>query len=156
MLQQKHLYSIKLSLKFVYSRKQSQYLYLILQALHFLSSCPNLHLILWNPSETLFTRLDNELAIDLALPINCNITDIFFVICSPFLSILIMYFFTETVGVMYFSVFSPKIFLLFYDKIIIMVRSIMKNYRIFLGRLYFNYICYAQHLYIPLCNEHDL
>ena len=45
-VQHKHLYSIKSSLKFVYSRIQSQYLYLILQTSHFLSSCPYLHLIL--------------------------------------------------------------------------------------------------------------
>ena len=38
---------------------------------HFLSPCPNLHLILGIPSERLLTRFD-ELAINLALSINCN------------------------------------------------------------------------------------
>ena len=37
---------VKSSLKFVYSRKQSQCLYFIPHVSHFLSSCPNLHLIL--------------------------------------------------------------------------------------------------------------
>ena len=46
LLQQKHLWSIKSSLKFIYSRKQSQYLYLIPQISSFLSSCRYLHLIL--------------------------------------------------------------------------------------------------------------
>ena len=35
LLQHKNLYSIKLSLKFVYSRKKSENLYLILHVLHF-------------------------------------------------------------------------------------------------------------------------
>ena len=45
LLQTKHLYSTKSSLKFASSRKQSQYLYLIPQVSHILSSCPYLHLI---------------------------------------------------------------------------------------------------------------
>ena len=45
-LQHRHLYSIKSSLKFLYQRKQSQYLYSILQVTHFLALCPYLHLIL--------------------------------------------------------------------------------------------------------------
>ena len=45
-IESKHLYSIKSSLKFIYSGKQPQYLYLIPQFSHFLSSCPYLRLIL--------------------------------------------------------------------------------------------------------------
>ena len=72
LLQHKYLYSIKSSLKYVYSRKQSQYLYLIPYVSHFLSSYPNLHLILKIPSETLLTRFDKKLAINRALSIDCN------------------------------------------------------------------------------------
>ena len=70
--------------------------------------CRDLHLILWILSERLLTRFDNELAINLALSINCNMEDIYFVISSPFLSILVTSVSIGTVNVMYFSVFSPK------------------------------------------------
>ena len=102
------LYSIKLSLKIVYLRKQSQYLYLIPNVLYFLSYCPNLHFILWIISEKPLTRFHNELAINLGLSINHKMQDIFFVIFSLFLSILVTSFSIVTVTVMYFSVFSPK------------------------------------------------
>ena len=114
MLEHKHLYSIKPSLKyslkdyFMYLRKQWQYLYLIPQVLHFLSLCLHLHLILWIPSERLLTRFDNELAINLVLSINCNMYKIFFGTCSPFWSILVTSFSIENVKVIYFSKFSPK------------------------------------------------
>ena len=111
MLQHKHLYSIKSSLKFVYSRKQLQYLYLIPQVLHFLLSCPNSHLIPWIPSESLLTRFDKEIAINLALSVK-DIFFVYFVYCiffsSPFLSILVTSFSIGTVNVISFSVFSPK------------------------------------------------
>ena len=42
------------------------------------------------------------------LSINCNLWDIFFVIPSPSLSILVTPFSIETVNAMYFSVFSAK------------------------------------------------
>ena len=58
-----------------------------------------------------------------------------FVIFSPFLLILLTSFSTATEKVMYFSVFSPKQVNCplnssnsFYDKMIIVVRSIVKNY----------------------------
>ena len=108
MLQHKHLYSTKLSLKFLYWRKQSQYLYLILQVSHFFSSRPYFHLTLWIPSGRLLIRFGNELAINLALSINCNLWDIIFVISSLFLSIFVTPFSIGTENVMYFSVFSPK------------------------------------------------
>ena len=71
-LQHKHLDSTKSSLKFWYSRKQSKYLYLIPHVSHFLSLCPNLHLILWISSKWLLTRFDNELPIGLALSTNLS------------------------------------------------------------------------------------
>ena len=108
LLQHKNLYSIKSLLKFVYSVKESQHLYLIAQVSHFLSSCPYLHLSLWIPSERLLTRFYDKLAINLALSINCNMLDIFFVISSPFLSILLTSCSIESVKLMYFSVISPK------------------------------------------------
>ena len=46
LLQHKHLYSIKSSLKSLYSRKELQYLYLIQHVLNFLSLRPCLYLIL--------------------------------------------------------------------------------------------------------------
>ena len=51
--------------------------------------------LLWIPSKRLLTRLDIELAKNLALSINCNVLDIFFVISSPFLSILVTFFLLE-------------------------------------------------------------
>ena len=108
----KHLYSIKSFLKFMYSRKQSKYLYLVTQISHFISSCTYLHLISWIPSKRLLTRFDNELVINLALSIICNMQDIyiyiFFLISSPFLSVLLTSFSIGTVKVILFSVFSPK------------------------------------------------
>ena len=71
-------YFIKSSLKFVYSRKQSQGLYSIPQVLDSLSSWPCLHLVLWIVSEGLLKRFDNGLAINLVLSINCNMKDFFF------------------------------------------------------------------------------
>ena len=73
LLQYNNFYTIKSSLKFLYSIKQSQHLYLILQVLLFLSSCQYLHLILRIPSERLLTRFDNELVMNLPLSINCNL-----------------------------------------------------------------------------------
>ena len=72
------------------------------------SSCSDLHLILWSPSDKLLTRFDNELAINLPVLIHCKMLDIFFVIPSPFLSILATFFSIGTVKVMYFSRVSPK------------------------------------------------
>ena len=51
------LYSITSSLKFVYWREKSQYLYLIPQISHFLSAFLYLHLMLWIPSERLLQDL---------------------------------------------------------------------------------------------------
>ena len=45
-------------------------------------------------------RFDNELAVSCALSINCNMYDMFFVICFPFVSILVISCFIETVKVM--------------------------------------------------------
>ena len=68
-----------------------------------------LHLILWIPSEKLLTRFDNVLAINLALSINCNMYNMFFVISSPFLSFLVTSFSVGTIKIIYyFSMFSTK------------------------------------------------
>ena len=75
---------------------------LILQVSHILSSCPYLRLILWIPSKMLLTRFDNELAINLALSTDSKMWDIFFVISSPFLSILATSFSIGTVKFMHF------------------------------------------------------
>ena len=85
----------------MYSRKQLQYLYLIPHVSYFSSSCPNLHLVLGIRSEILLTKFDNELR-------NCNELDIFFVISSPFLLIILTSFSIWTVKAMYISVFSPR------------------------------------------------
>ena len=74
----------------------------------FLSSCPYLHVILWSLSDKLLTIFDNELAINPALSINCNMSNICFVISSQLLSILVTSFSIGTVKVMYFPVFSAK------------------------------------------------
>ena len=61
-----------------------------------------------NSSERLSRRFDNEFAKNLALSTNCNMEDIFFVICPPFLSVIVTSISIGTVNVMYISVFSPK------------------------------------------------
>ena len=63
-------------------------------------------LFLWIPSERLLTRFDNELAINLPLPINCRMYT--FSISSPFLLILVTSFSIGTEKVMYFSLFFPE------------------------------------------------
>ena len=152
MLQHKHFHSIQSSSKLIYSRKQSQYSYLIPKVPNFLSLCPYLHLILWTPSEKLLTRFNNELAINLALLTNCNMQGIFFVISSPFLSILASSFSFGTVKVMYFSGFSPKQLNCFFFLILLLIKSLsLKHVHYIL-----NCICYVQHLYIPLYNNSDL
>ena len=55
----------------------------------------------------------------------------------------------------FWSVFC-YIWKLFYDKMILIIRSSKKNYRNFLGSLISNYICYAQHLHIHLHNDNYL
>ena len=72
MLECKHMYSIKSSLKFAYSGKQSQYIDLIVHVSDFLPLCPNFHLTLQIPSERLLTRFDKELPINPALSTICN------------------------------------------------------------------------------------
>ena len=117
LLQYKHWYSIKSSLKFVYSRKYSQFLYLHLLHYH----VRVLHLNLSTPLEKLLTRFDNELVIILALSINCNHVGCIF--CNLF---FLMYFsvFSLIQGNLFFKFF----WYLFYNKMIIIVRSIMKSY----------------------------
>ena len=64
-------------------------------------------LILWSPSDRSLRRFDNELPINPALSINCNVY-IFFVTSSPILSTPVTSFPMGTVKVRYFPVFSPK------------------------------------------------
>ena len=102
-------------LKFGYSRKQLQSLYLPLQVPHLFhttSSCPYLHLILWIPSERLLilTRFDEQSAINLPIKstnkmksARCSFRNFFSV-----LTILASYFFIGTKKVMSFLAFSPK------------------------------------------------
>ena len=61
-----------------------------------------------NSLSKIITRFDNELAINLALSINFNLYNMFFVTSSPFLLILITNFSIGTEKIIYFSVFSPK------------------------------------------------
>ena len=94
------------------------------------------------------------------LLINCNMLDIFFVISSPFLSILVIYFSIGTVKVMYLSVFSPKqvnCFLNFSASsyMIIIIRSIMKNYRNFFSYTIFQITCAMRIISILSCNDSD-
>ena len=119
-LQHKHMHS-KWSLAIVYSRV----------CIHVL---PFAHLISWIPSARLLTIFDN-LAINLALSINCSLWGTVFVISIPFLLILVTSS-TRTRKFNFFSVFSPKqlncsYFCYFYYKMIIIVRPIMTNYRDF-------------------------
>ena len=88
--------------RFVYSRKDSQSLYLIPQVLYFLLSYWLLHLVLWILWVRLLTRFDNVLCI------NCNLQNIFFITSSAFVSILVISFCIGTDKVMHFSVFFPK------------------------------------------------
>ena len=87
----------------MYSREQSQILYLVPQVLHFLSSCPYLHLIFWIPSVRLLTRFDKSCTINKLQSVR---NEIFLFDC--FLSILVTSFSIGTEKVMYFSLFFPK------------------------------------------------
>ena len=138
MLQHKDFHSIQSSSKLKYSRKQSQYLYLIPKVPNFLSLCWYLHLILWTLSEKLLTRFNNELAINLALLTNCNMQEKIFVISFPFLLILVSSFSFGTVKVMYFSGFSPKQLNCFF-LILLLIKSLSLKYVHYI----LNCICYV-------------
>ena len=95
--------------RLMYSKKQSQYLYLVLYVANVL--CPNFHFILWIPSERLMTRFDKEFPVNFELSRAINKLQYarhIFVICPPSLSILVTYFSTRTAKVMYMSAFSPN------------------------------------------------
>ena len=126
-------------LPFIYSREFSQSLYLILHILQFLFYNFTHFAILWIPLTRLLMRFNNEFAINLALSINFNLYYMLFVICSQFLSVVVICFPTGTEKAMYFLVFSPNqvscpsfFSWLFYNKIIIIIWSIVKNHRNFL------------------------
>ena len=60
----------------------------------------SMHLLQWNPSDKLSTRLDSEVDINLKLSINFSLYVIVLLLSSSFL--------IGTEKVIYFSVFSPK------------------------------------------------
>ena len=60
----------------------------------------SMHLLQWNPSDKLSTRLDSEVDINLKLSINFSLYVIVLPLSSSFL--------IGTEKVIYFSVFSPK------------------------------------------------
>ena len=59
-----------------------------------------MHLLQWNPSDKLSTRLDSEVDINLKLSINFSLYEIILLLSSSFL--------IGTEKVIYFFVFSPK------------------------------------------------
>ena len=104
----KHLYSIKTSLKFLFSRKPSLYCHI-----SFRKFCIFIIVSVFTSVFTFnfmnsFSKIINkiEIAINLALPISCNLQNLDFVIPSPFLSIFVTSFSIGTEKVMYFSIFS--------------------------------------------------
>ena len=84
------LYSIKLLLTFLYSRKQLQFL----------------HLRLWIPPFKLSTRFDSDVAINPILFMNFILYDINSVVLLLFLPIFTTSFFIGMGKVLYFSLFS--------------------------------------------------
>ena len=72
----------------------------------FLSSCPYLHLILWIPSARWSAWFNNELAINLAVWINCHFKNMVFAVSSPFLLIPLTSFVIGNEKVLYVPVFS--------------------------------------------------
>ena len=93
--------------------KQLQCWYLIPQVSTFWSSFLYLRSILWIPTE----RFNNELVINLSISIIVICKIIFFVICSPFLSILVIFFFYwNSKSYLFFSILSwtSKLFFKFF------------------------------------------
>ena len=95
-------YTIRLFLTFFYSRQHSESL--ILHVLQSLLLCSYLHLFLWIHSARLLMKLDNELALNLVLSINFNLSNMVFV---KFLSILLTFFLLQLKRLR-FLLFSPK------------------------------------------------
>ena len=60
-----------------------------------------------NSFRKIIATFDNDLAINRALSINCNLCDMVFVMSYPFLSILVTSLSIRTENVIYFSVLSP-------------------------------------------------
>ena len=107
-LQSKHLYSKTSSVKFIYWRKVIILIFSSTSFTHFLSSCPNLHLIFWIPSERLLKRFDDEISIKLVLSINYNMQVIFSCNLFPIFINSGNFFFYWNFIDYAFSVFSPK------------------------------------------------
>ena len=79
----------------MYSRQHSLFLYLIPHASNVLLSCSYLDIILQILPARFLTRFYHDLAINLALLINFTLKDMFFVISSPFLLIILTSFSIE-------------------------------------------------------------
>lgn len=131
-MKHKQQYSIKLSITLMFSRQQ--YLYLILQVSHFLSSFLYFHLILLISSARLLTRSHHELVRNIVLSINCNLEEMTFVIsCKFFTSSFNFFFLLKLKRSCIFSILRNSLFFqffcwLFYDETRVIAWSIVKNY----------------------------
>ena len=108
MLKHKHLYSIKSPLKFFVFNKTVTILIFYSVSFTFFNIVPVLAFSFMNSFRKIMTKFDNELAINLALSINCSMYGIFHVIFSPLLPVLVTSFSIGTVKVIYFSLLFPK------------------------------------------------
>ena len=126
MLQDKHFYFIKLSLALLYLRKQLKFL----------------HLSLWITSVRLSARFDNKVVISFALSVNFILQDIITTFITIFINFCNFFFYWNWKFFVLFCVFA-KIFRFFfnliceffYDKMIIIIRTVMKNYRNLIGHI---------------------
>ena len=103
-----NVYSTKSFLKFVYSRKQLQSLYLILQVLQIFIIMSIFTFNFMNPFSRIITRFGNELAINLTRPMNCHLYDIVFVTYFPSSSLFFFFFFFKL-----FSYWNWKVYVFF-------------------------------------------
>ena len=120
------LYSIKLLLTFLYSRKQLQFL----------------HLRLWIPPFKLSTRFDSDVAINPILFMNFILYDINSVVLLLFLPIFTTSFFIGMGKVLYFSLFSAiqsnwSSNSFADDQMKIILQAVVKNYRDVIGQIEF-------------------
>ena len=107
--------------------------------LHFLSLCWYLHLILPIPSDRLLTGFDNELAkksytiskLKNVRNIFCNFFFIFISSCNFFFYWNCKWYVFFNVFCLFFKLFFNFFCYLFYNKMMVIIRSIMKSYRTF-------------------------
>ena len=93
LLQNKHLYTTKLSLTFVYSTQNHSLCIWSQTFCIFLISCFYLHWVSWILSPRSLTKLNKKLDINLTLSTNFNLRDMVFVISSTFLAVFSKLFF---------------------------------------------------------------